>query len=216
LKCNPSESHILQAWQLNLSEDPRQNVIRPVKISCSLNTWSPPPPGFVKLNFDGSSKGNPGPTGFGAVLRDNEGRILHITAGYLGFNTNNVAELWSLLKGINLAISHNIFQLIVEGDSQVIIHLISKIIHGSHPSEISPRWRLLGLLEDFRSLLQPHLTLIPSHVKRDANKIADFLANEGVDSKEEQIQLDARISPPPRLMTRCLDLARREYPPRMG
>jgi ribonuclease HI len=137
------------------------------------------------------------PVGFGVVLRDSEGRILHITIGYLGFNTNNAAKLWSLLKGIKLAISHNIFQLIVEGDSQVIIHLISKIIHGSHPSKISPIWRLLGLLEDFRSLLQPHLTLIPSHVKRDANKIADCLANEGVDSKEEMIQLDARISPPP-------------------
>jgi len=73
----------------------------------------------------------------------------------------------------------------------------------------------LGLLEDFSSLLQPHLTLIPSHVKRDANKIADFLANEGVDSKEEQIQLDARISPPPRLMIRYIDIARREYPPWM-
>jgi len=42
------------------------------------------------------------------------------------------------------------------------------------------------------------------------------MANEGVDSKEEQIQFDARISPPPKLLTRCLDLARREYPPRMG
>jgi hypothetical protein len=43
-------------------------------------------------------------------------------------------------------------------------------------------------LEDFKSLLQPHLALIPSHMKRDANKIADYLANEGVDSKEELIQ----------------------------
>jgi len=101
----------------------------------------PSPPGFVKLNFNGSSKGNLGPAGFGAVLRDNEGIILHITAGYLIFNKNNVAELCNLLKGINLAISHNIIQLIVEGESQVIIQLISKIIHGPHPSEISSRWR---------------------------------------------------------------------------
>jgi len=71
----------------------------------------------------------------------------------MGFNKNNAAELWSLLKGTNLAINRNIFQIIVEGDSKVIIHIISKIIHGSHPSEISPRCRLLGLLEDFMSLL---------------------------------------------------------------
>jgi hypothetical protein len=51
------------------------------------------------------------------------------------------------------ATCHNINQLIVEGDSQVIISLVSKIIHGSNPSKVSPRWRLLGLLEEFRSLL---------------------------------------------------------------
>jgi ribonuclease HI len=98
---------------------------------------------------------------------------LYYAAGYLGFNTNNVVELWSLLRGIKLATDHDLHKLIVEGDSQIIIQLITKIIHGSHPLEVSPSWRLSGLLEDFKSLLQPNLTLIPSHVKREANKIVD-------------------------------------------
>jgi len=66
-----------------------------------------PPPGFVKLNFDGASKGNPGPMGFGVILRDCEGKILHYAAVYLGVNTNNVAKLWSLLRGVKLAVGHN-------------------------------------------------------------------------------------------------------------
>jgi hypothetical protein len=85
----------------------------------------------------------------------------------------------------------------VEGDSQVIVLLISKIFHDSCPSKVSPSWWLLGILEEFISLLQPNLTLIPSHVKREENKVAYRLANEGVVSKEEMIQLDARISPAP-------------------
>jgi hypothetical protein len=76
----------------------------------------------------------------------------------------------------------------------VIISLVSKIINGSNPTKVSPSWRLLGLLEEFNTLLQPTLTLIPSHVKREANKVADHLANEGVISKEEKIQIDAQIS----------------------
>jgi ribonuclease HI len=216
MHCNPSESHIFLAWQLNLPGHPHQAPPSPAKLSCIPLSWSPPPPGFVKLNFDGSSKGNPGPASFGAVLRDSAGKILHITTGYLGLNTNNATELWSLIKGIKLAINHNIHQLIVEGDSQVTIQLVSKIIHGSHPSKFSPRWRLLRLLEDFRSLLQPNLTLIPSHVKREANKITDSLANEGVDSKEEMIQLDARISPVPPLLSRCMEISRRDCPSPYG
>jgi hypothetical protein len=33
----------------------------------------------------------------GAVIRNNKGEILHITAGNLGHNTNNSAEVWGLL-----------------------------------------------------------------------------------------------------------------------
>jgi hypothetical protein len=47
----------------------------------------PGPPhqlGFIKINFDGASKGNPGPAGFGAILRNSNGEILHLVAGFLG------------------------------------------------------------------------------------------------------------------------------------
>jgi len=79
---------------------------------------SPPPPtDFIKLNFDGASKGNPRSASFGAVLRNEEGKILYYAAGYLGFNTNNAADLWSLLKGVKLAKKHDLHKLIMEGDS---------------------------------------------------------------------------------------------------
>jgi len=55
----------------------------------SPNTWQCPPLGFFKLNFDGASKGNLGPAGFGEVIRNSEGIISHIMVGNLGFDTNN-------------------------------------------------------------------------------------------------------------------------------
>jgi ribonuclease HI len=58
--------------------------------------------GFVKLNFDGASKGNAGPVGYGAVFKDDNGLILHILVGSLGNDTNNVFELWDLLNSSKL------------------------------------------------------------------------------------------------------------------
>jgi ribonuclease HI len=156
------------------------------------SSWSFPPPGFIKLNFDGASKGNPGPVGFGAVLRDWTRQITYILVGHLGHDTNNSTELWGLLKGIQLAINLNINNLIIEGDSKVIpINGIAKI---------SPSWRLLSLLETFRSLLKPSLTLLPSHVRQDANKVADKLANEGVNSQSKDILIVNHQHPTSQMM----------------
>jgi ribonuclease HI len=143
-------------------------------------------------------------------LRNHAGEILHLVAGYLGENTNNVVELLSLIRGLKVA-THNQYQkVIVEGDSQIIIQLITKILHGDHPLRISPSWRLSGLLEDFGALIHPSLTIVPSHVKRDANKVADCLANEGVDTKSELIHWQANFSECTDLSRRCKDLASRD------
>jgi hypothetical protein len=145
------------------------HVCPPVKVkgsrSNSPTIWTPPPSGFIKINFDGASRGNPGPAGFVSVLRNHVGEIIHLVAGFLGENTNNVAELLSLIRGLQVATHNQYHQVIVEGDSQIIIQLITKILHGEHPRRISPSWRLSGFLEDFRAIIHPNLTIIPSHVK---------------------------------------------------
>jgi ribonuclease HI len=43
-------------------------------------------------------------------------------------------ELWGLLKGLQLAHDHGYQQLIMEGDSQVILSLLAKILNGQHPT----------------------------------------------------------------------------------
>jgi hypothetical protein len=42
----------------------------------SPTSWLPPPKDFIKLNFDGASKGNPGPAGYGIVFRSPDGVLL--------------------------------------------------------------------------------------------------------------------------------------------
>jgi ribonuclease HI len=209
MQCNLEEGIILKGWNMQTGIHPQG---RPKKRKDNTPMqWAPPPHGTFKLNFDGASRGNPGPAGFGAVLRNHTGEIIFITAGSLGENTNNVAELTSLVRGLQSAVLHQFHRLIIEGDSQVIIQLISKILHGKPPCRISPSWRLSGLLEDFSDINNPNLTLIPSHVLREANKVADHLANEGIDANTEFIFYQASVSEETDLSRVCRDLARKDF-----
>lgn len=48
------------------------------------------------MNFDGASRGNPGKTGIGGVIRNKAGEIVHIYCRALGESTNNEAEFAAL------------------------------------------------------------------------------------------------------------------------
>jgi ribonuclease HI len=210
IQCKPQERLILEGWNPHSRINTQGKTFR--GHDSSPTVWTPPPYGFLKLNFDGASMGNLGPAGFGAVLRDNMGKITHMTAGFLGESTNNVAEITSLLRGLQTATQHLFLRLIIEGDSQVIIQLILKILHGQSPGRISPSWKLFGLLEDFEGFIHPNLTLIPVHVKREANKVADHLENAGIDSKENPIYWQANVSEETDLSMQCKELAGRDFP----
>lgn len=56
--------------------------------------------GSLKLNFDGSSRGNPDPCGFGGVIRDFLGRIIHIVARPIAHGNSTEAEVMGLLMGL--------------------------------------------------------------------------------------------------------------------
>jgi hypothetical protein len=121
-----------------------------------------------------------------------------------------VAELTGLLRGLQKATAKGHHKILLEGDSQVIIRLATKILHGSNPDKISPSWRLHSLLTEFTLHLHPHYSIITSHVKREANKVADHLANEAVDTREELFCWEGQGSPGSMVLTRCQDLATRD------
>ena len=43
-----------------------------------MGKWLPPPDGFVKINMDGSSRGNPGSAGIGGIGRDYFGSVVFV------------------------------------------------------------------------------------------------------------------------------------------
>src|SRR5690625_1296171 len=65
-------------------------------------------PDKLIVEADGGSRGNPGPAGFGAIVKDaRTGTILAERAEYLGIATNNVAEYRGLIAGLRAAAEIN-------------------------------------------------------------------------------------------------------------
>ncbi|XP_011622986.1 uncharacterized protein LOC105420578 [Amborella trichopoda] len=81
-----------------------------------------PPMDSLKLNFDGSSIGNPDPIEIGGLLRDHEGSTIFSYVGPCGNTTANQAEISSLLPGLKIIVSKGISgENLIEGDSFNVI-----------------------------------------------------------------------------------------------
>ncbi|XP_061354128.1 uncharacterized protein LOC133298795 [Gastrolobium bilobum] len=86
-------------------------------ISNVLVSWTFPEVGFVKVNTDGASCGNPGVATCGGVIRNSQGIWLNGFAYKLGFCSSFKAELWGILRGLEMAWSKGYRKIILESDS---------------------------------------------------------------------------------------------------
>lgn len=184
---NDKEQAIWNNWQIHLQfssflpgNSNRQQDIPTI--------WSPPPINTYMLNFDGASKGNPGSTGYGGAVRNHQGQVLKVFFGSIGWNTNNVAELEGLWRGLNIAQKEGLTPLIVEGDSQIIINMATKIQQGTEAQKVSRSWRMVTRLELLQLWLRDNKAITFNHIRREGNKLADFLANLGVDRGRDHFE----------------------------
>jgi ribonuclease HI len=122
------------------------------------------------LKFDGCSKGNPGVSGAGAVIYNNDNEIW-MKSVYVGDkNTNNEAEYTGLIIGLTEAINLNIKNLAVEGDSLLVI----KQMKGEYAVKSE---NLKDLHEVAKKLSDTFETITFNHIYRNNNERADELSN---------------------------------------
>jgi ribonuclease HI len=145
------------------------------KVARETCSWTPPPLGWTKLNFDGASRGNPGPAGIGCIIHDDSGKWLAKRANYIGPSTNNLTELEALQADLQLGLSLKLPNLIIEGDSQIILNAIRK--------RSTPNWVLNSKLEEVLKLLDQFDNTQILHIFREGNGTADYLANLGADGQ---------------------------------
>jgi probable phosphoglycerate mutase len=129
---------------------------------------------WLTAHCDGGSRGNPGPSGYGAVIEDAKGRVLVELSEYVGIQTNNFAEYSGLLGVLRWAIDHGAKRLRVISDSELMV----KQMQGKYAVK-SPILR--PLFEEARRLSRRLESFEMRHTLRGGNKTADRLANEAMD-----------------------------------
>ena len=129
-----------------------------------------PPQGILKINTDGSSKGNPGPAGIGGVGRDSKGDIQFVFSIYKGLQTNNLMEAIAILYAVKISCDLGWRRLICESDSQVVIHLLNQ----EHSKVVS--WKLALIVDKIHHLSTSLESISFTHFPREWNSVADCLA----------------------------------------
>ena len=110
----------------------------------------------------------------------------------LGIDTNNMAEALALWQGLTIAVELGISELIVIGDSRVIIHALAKNVLPTHMA-------LRHLIRKIVAQASLFKKLDFYHVLRENNSHADLEANKGVSLSPGELILNDQGSycPPP-------------------
>ncbi|MEJ7633296.1 bifunctional RNase H/acid phosphatase [Aeromicrobium sp.] len=130
----------------------------------------------IIVEADGGSRGNPGPSSYGALIRDADTGMLIAQRGEtIGIATNNVAEYSGLIAGLELAREH-------APDAEVEVRMDSKLVI----EQMAGRWRIKH--PDMKPLALQAQRLTPADVTwtwvpREHNKAADALANAALDDE---------------------------------
>ena len=132
---------------------------------------------MITANIDGGARGNPGPAGYGVIIRDAEGLVLDELHGALGIATNNVAEYNGLLAALRWAKARGHTQLHVKADSLLLVEQMrgNYKVKNAGLQPLHAKARLLAY-EIGRVTFE--------HVRRELNKDADRLSNLGMDESE--------------------------------
>ena len=126
---------------------------------------------------DGASRGNPGESGIGIVLQDEQGSIVYEGSGYIGQATNNIAEYSALIACLNKARALACSHLIVHSDSELMVRQMQGK-YKVRDSKLQTYYRAVCEILDTGGI---DATFI--HIDRSANSRADKLANIGIDSR---------------------------------
>jgi ribonuclease HI len=133
------------------------------------------------IHTDGAARGNPGPAGAGAILRDaSTGEVVAEIAEGLGRATNNVAEWTAVRLALEEAQRVGATHVDLRMDSELVARQITGIYRVKHPDLKPIHAAVMALLGSFAGYTV-------GHVPRELNKDADRLSNVAIDGREPPI-----------------------------
>jgi ribonuclease HI len=144
----------------------------------------------LTLQFDGGSRGNPGPAGIGVVVAAADGTPLVTLGRFIGRATNNVAEYRALITAMQKAKELGARKIIIRGDSELIIKQMRGEYRVKHPDMKVLHSEAIALLRGFESAKIEHNL-------RHKNELADKLANLAMDRRADVTDVDDGSMPTP-------------------
>lgn len=132
------------------------------------------------IHADGGARGNPGPAGAGALIRDEFGNAVASISEYLGERTNNFAEYEAVIRAFTALtklvppVERETTDVTVKMDSELVVKQMKKEYKVRHPVLKEQQARLGQIAAAFGSVSF-------THVPREQNSDADALANAAMD-----------------------------------
>jgi ribonuclease HI len=154
----------------------------------------------ILIFTDGSSRGNPGPGGWGAAVVAND-RVTEL-GGHESHTTNNRMELQAVISAINFLIEYELltlnFKCVVYTDSAYVVNGITKWVAGwksrgwltLQKEQVLNRdlWEKLSyLLDDMPADEKIEWKLLKGHVGVSGNERCDKIATAFADKKEIEL-----------------------------
>lgn len=128
----------------------------------------------VIIFTDGGARGNPGPSGIGAVIYDENKNVIAEISEYLGVATNNQAEYKALIAAITKAKSLGASELDCYLDSELVVKQLKREYKVKN-KDLAPLFLMIHNLSlNFKKISY-------THIPRERNREADRLANEAMD-----------------------------------
>lgn len=136
-------------------------------------------PRFYIVHTDGAIRLDQGVSGLSAIVRDERGQVVRLWGKRDQRMTCNEAEYAAVIMALEKIAALRISPraLKVYSDSQVLVHQMSGIATARAPGLRQAQMRLRGLITRFESVSF-------HHIPREENRLADALANEAADGKE--------------------------------
>lgn len=120
--------------------------------------------GRFQLNSDGCSRGNPGLSRGGSILRSCIGKVQWAQADFYGFQTNMVAEARALMQGFQRCVANGILDVDVEADSLVLVNILKK--------EVAVPWAILYELNQIGGCLDMGYCI---HIEKTIEEVISLL-----------------------------------------
>lgn len=123
---------------------------------------------------DGGSRGNPGPSASGFVIKDSDEHLIFEGGMYLGVTTNNQAEYHAVRLALEKAKELGGKTLMVRLDSLLVVNQLNGIYRVKNRDLWPIHAKIKELVTDFGRVSF-------THVRREFNREADAMVNKILD-----------------------------------